>query len=115
MWVVRELLRLLEKIAIAFVVALAFAAIQAPLRGHGHFLHGLQVSCLIVGALLLLMAAMGRGTMFERRMDSSITQAAWGRIPGVNPLEFHPEDPTLTPGAVFGGAAVALIALGIFV
>ena len=64
------------------------------------------------GALLLFMAGVGRNTSFERRLDYGITESAWGRVPGVSSLKTNPEDPTLTPGAVFVGAAIVLLAIG---
>jgi hypothetical protein len=113
MWVVRESIRLLERIAIAFLVAIVIAELRAIAIG-GDMWHGFKVSCLIVGALLFLMAAIGRNNNFERRLDYGITEAAWGRLPGVSTLKRNPEDPTLTPGAVLGGAGLALLAVGLF-
>ena len=114
MWIVRELLRLLEKIAVAFVVALMIAIVWATLGKHS-FTVELRNTCLLVGALTMLMGAMGRNSSFERRMDYGITEHAWGRIPGVSTLKLNPEDPTLTAGAVFAGAGAALLAFAIFV
>jgi hypothetical protein len=114
MWIFRELLRLLEKIAIACAVAVALAAVWAAVSEHG-FWFDFRNTCWLVGAFLILMAGIGRGSNFERMMDSSITQAAWGRMPGVDPLATHPEDPTLTPGAVFVGAATVLFVVGALV
>jgi hypothetical protein len=112
MWFVRELGRLLVKVAIAFAVAFALALVQAPLRG-GSFVHGLQVSCWVVGGLLLVMAAMPPASMFERQMDYGVTQSAWGRVPGVSTLKRHPEDPRLNPVAVFAITGLALLAVGL--
>ena len=68
MWVARESLRLLEKIAIAFGVALVIAAIWAAISEHG-FVHDFRNTCLLVGAFSLVMAAIGRNTQFDRRLD----------------------------------------------
>jgi hypothetical protein len=114
MWILRELLRLLERIAVGFAVAFALAAVWAAASEHG-FWFDFRNTCWLVGAFLLLMAGVGRGSNFERMMDSSITQAAWGRVPGVDPLKTNPEDPTLTPGAVFVGTAIALFVAGALV
>lgn len=114
MWVLRELLRLVERIAIAFAVAFALAALWAALSKHG-FWFDFRNTCWIIGAILILMAGVGRGSNVERMMDASITQAAWGRVPGVDPLKVNPEDPTLTPGAVFVGAALVLFVVGALV
>jgi hypothetical protein len=112
-WVLRELIRLGERIAIAFIVALVIAELRAIAVG-GDTWRGFKVSCLIIGALLFLMAAIGRNNNFERRLDAGIVEAAWGRIPGVSTLHGNPEDPKLTPGAVLGGAGIALLAVGLF-
>jgi hypothetical protein len=114
MWLVRELIRLVEKILLGFAIALLFATLWAAVS-QGGFVHALRTTCLIVGAFTLVMAGMGRGSPFERRLDYGITEAAWGRIPGVSSLKHNPEDPTLTPGAVFVGTGLALLAFGIFV
>lgn len=114
MWILRELIRLAEKIVIAFVVALVIALLWAPVSKHS-FRADFRNTCLLVGALTIVMGAMGRGSPFERRMDYGITEQAWGRIPGVSSLKFNPEDPTLTAGAVFFGAGAALLAFAIFV
>ena len=37
-----------------------------------------------------------------------------GHIPGVSTLKRNPDDPSLTPGAVLGGAGLALLAVGLF-
>lgn len=113
MWIVRELIRLLEKIAIGLVIALAFALLWATISTHS-FRTDFRNTCLLVGALTVLMGAMGRGSPFERRMDYGITAQAWGRIPGVSSLQFNPEDPTLTAGAVFIGSGAALLAVALF-
>jgi len=115
MWLVRELLRLIEKIALGVGVALVLALIQTPFRAHGHFWHGFQISCLIVGALFLMMAGVGNDSTFARRMDSGVTMQALGRIPGVSTLERTGDDPTLTPGAVFVGTGVAVLVIGFLV
>jgi hypothetical protein len=114
MWIVRELLRLIEKVVIAFGIALAIAVLWALVSEHS-FTHDLRLTCLIIGAFTIVMGAMGRGTPFERRLDYGITEQAWGRVPGVSSMKFNPEDPTLTPGAVFFGAGLALLAFAIFV
>lgn len=114
MWIVRELIRLVEKIAIGFAVALVIALLWAAVSKHA-FLTDFRNTCLLVGALTVLMGAMGRNTPFERRMDYGITEQAWGRIPGVSSLKFNPEDPSLTAGAVFVGTGAAMLAVALFV
>jgi hypothetical protein len=112
-WILRELIRLVEKIAIGFGVALVIALCWAAISKHA-FRTDFRNTCLLVGALTVLMGAMGRNSPFERRMDYGITEQAWGRIPGVSSLKFNPEDPTLTAGAVFIGSGAALLAVALF-
>ena len=114
MWVVRELVRLVEKIVVAFVIALALAVLWATVSQHS-FSHDLYVTTLTLGCALLLMGAIGRGSNFDRSMDAGVTQAAWGRIPGMSTLNRHPEDPTLNPGVVFVLSGLALLAFAFLV
>jgi hypothetical protein len=114
MWVVRELVRLVEKILLGFAIALLLAALWAAVS-KGAFLADLRYTSLIIGAFALVMAGMGGGTAFERQLDYGITLNSWGRIPGVSSLKFNPEDPTLTPGAVFVGTGLALLVFGFLV
>jgi hypothetical protein len=100
MWLARELLRLVGKVALGFLIALALAAVWAAVSEHS-FGHDLHVTTLTVGCALLVMGAIGRGSNFDRGMDAAVTQAAWGRIPGISSLHRHGEDPTLNPGVVF--------------
>jgi hypothetical protein len=114
MWLVRELIRLVEKIVLGFVIALALAAIWAAVSEHS-FSHDLYVTTLTIGCALLLMGAVGRGSNFDRSMDFGVTQSAWGRIPGFSSLERRGEDPTLNPGIVFVLSGRALLAFAFFV
>ena len=114
MWLARELLRLVERIVIAFLAALAIAASWAALGEHP-FSHDLYVTTLTIGCALLLMGAIGRGSNFDRGMDFSITQAALGRIPGVSTISRRGEDPTLNPGIVLVLSGLALLAFAFFV
>jgi hypothetical protein len=113
-WIVREVLRLIEKIAIGFAVAIVIALLWAAISKHS-FRTDFRNTCLLVGSLAVVMGAIGRGSPFERRMDYGIAEQAWGRIPGVSTLKFNPEDPTLTAGAVFVGSGLALLTVAIFV
>jgi len=114
MWVARELVRLVVRIVLAFVVALTLAALWAIVSEHS-FTHDLYVTTLFVGCALILMGAVGRGSNFDRAMDAGVTQAAWGRIPGVSALERRGEDPTINLGVVFVLAGFALLAFAFFV
>ena len=114
MWLVRELLRLIEKIVLGFLIALALAALWAAVSEHA-FSHDLYITTLTLGCALLVMGAIGRGSNFDRGMDASVTQAAWGRIPGVSSLNRRGEDPTLNPGIIFALTGLALLAFALFV
>jgi hypothetical protein len=111
---VRELVRLIEKIAIAFAVAVALAALWALVSSHS-FAHDFRTTCLVVGALTLLAGAMPRDSPFERRLDYGVTEKAWGAMPGFSSLKYNPGDPTIRPGVVFVAAGLALLAFAIFV
>ena len=54
MWLLRELLRLVEKVFIAVLVAVVLAEVRTLISG-GDRLHTFQISLVIVGALLLMM------------------------------------------------------------
>ncbi len=114
MWLAREALRLVAKIVLGFLIALALAALWAVVSEHS-FTHDLYVTTLTIGCLLLAMGAIGRGSNFDRSMDFAVTQAAWGRIPGVSSLTRRGEDPTLNPGIVFVLTGLALLAFALFV
>jgi hypothetical protein len=114
MWLLRELVRLVERIVLGFLVALVLASVWAAVSEHS-FSHDLYVTTLFLGCVLLLMGAVGRGSNLDRSMDFSVTQAAWGRIPGMSTLERHGEDPTLNPGIVFVLTGLALLAFAFFV
>ena len=114
MWLLRELVRLVEKIILGFLIALALAALWATVSEHS-FSHDLYITTLVMGCVLLLMGAVGRGSNFDRGMDFGVTQAAWGRIPGFSSLERRGEDPTLNPGIVFVLTGLALLGFAFFV
>lgn len=111
MWLVRELARLLLRIVLAAGIALALAAVLAAITGLP-FTSSARYFCIALGCLLLAMAGIGRGGNVERYMDMSVTKRAWGRMPGFDALKPHPEDRTLTPGAVFFASGLVVIAIG---
>jgi|SRR5580765_4389219 len=113
-WVMRELARLIVRVAVGFVLALAFAAFWAAV-GEGSFDTALRRTCLGIGCLLLLIGGVGRNSNFERAMASPPTEQYWGRIPGMSTLARHGEDRTLTPGATFFLTGTALLALAVFI
>jgi hypothetical protein len=110
MWVVRELVRLVSRIAVAVLIAIAIAEVRAIVSG-GDTFHTFRIVLLLIGCVLLLLGGTGTGSVAGRRVN-------WGTItPGLGGVIFRgfqpkPEDPTLTPGAVFIASGVVLLALG---
>jgi hypothetical protein len=113
-WLVRELARLLVRVAFGFVVALAIAVLWAALGQEG-FATALRRTCLGIGCLALLMGGVGRDSNFERAMSYSPTEQFWGRIPGVSTLSSRGEDRRLAPGVVFFLTGAALLAFALIV
>jgi hypothetical protein len=110
MWVVREFLRLLFRIAVAVAIASAIAGIKAFLSG-GDALHTWKITLIALGCLMLLLSMAGnRGTASNRRLNQGVDHASTFvmRIPGLPPTN---EGPTLTATAMFIGTAVALFVL----
>jgi hypothetical protein len=114
MWIGRELVRLVARVAICFTFALALAAIWAAI-GTQSFETDLRRTCLALGCIALLLGGIGRGSNFERAMDAGVAHNFWGRVPGMSTLRSTGEDRTLAPGAVFFLTGIALLALGLFV
>jgi hypothetical protein len=114
MWLLRELLRLVEKVVTGILIALAVAAVWAAVSKYS-FTHNLHLTTLILGAFLIVMGAIGSGSNLDRGMDFGVTQAAWGRIPGVSTTTRTGEDPTMRPGIVLFLTGLALLAFGFFV
>jgi hypothetical protein len=112
MWLVRMLGRLALKVAVAFGIALAIAAIQAPFRRDG-FLDGLVISAYALGGFLLVMGALG-GAAYGRVADAEARARGLGKLPGLPPwAERREDEPAETQTTVFLLAGLALIALGI--
>ena len=114
MWIARELGRLVARVAVGFVLALAFAVLWAAV-GPESFENALRRTCLSVGCIALLVGAVGSGSNFERAMDAGVAHNFWGRVPGMSTLESRAEDRSLSPGAVFFLTGVALLAFGMLV
>ena len=73
MWVFRELLRLLEKIAIGFAIAFAFAAVWAALSKHS-FWSDFRNTCWLVGGRAV--ASTRRGERTALVVGDSVASAA---------------------------------------
>jgi hypothetical protein len=111
MWVVRELARLLEKIALAVLIAVVIAELRTLVAG-GDRMHTFQISLIVVGAVLMMMAAMGPGTSYER--DLTVIGRYWASRAGVRDTG-EPSGPMLTANAVFLLSGAVVIALGLLV
>ena len=108
MWIVRELLRLVGRIAIAVLIAIVIAESKALISG-GDALWTFRVICMLLGVFMLLLAAAPAASLGGRRMQSgswrmsqSLGWASFADAPG----------PRLTANAVFVGSGVVLLALG---
>jgi hypothetical protein len=112
-WFVREMVRLVVRIVIATLIAFVLAGALSAVSVHS-FQTSARVLCIVFGCILLAMAGVGSGSNLERYMDRNVTKVAWGSIPGFDSNKRNSEDPTLSPGAVFIGSGIALLAIGIF-
>lgn len=110
MWALRESLRLLEKVGVAVLIALVAAELRTLASG-GDRLHTFQISLVIVGALLLMMGAMGPGSNYDRNL--TVVGRYWSQRSGVQHNAPQP-GPVLTAGAVFVLSGAIVIALGLF-
>lgn len=113
-WVVRQLVRLIVRIAVITAGTLLIALVLA-LVGTGSFAHNARILCIVIGCMLLAMAGVGSGSNLERFMDQNVTLVAWGSIPGFDAMKPRGEDPRLSPGAALFFSGIALIAIGIAV
>jgi hypothetical protein len=112
MWVVRELSRLLVRIAVVVGIASLIAEVRALAAG-GDFFHTWRITVLLLGCLTLLRAGAGaRGTASARRVNWGIMTPGRGGILS-RPVFAHVEGPQLTGSAVFFISGLVLIALGV--
>ena len=111
-WIVRELARLVVRVAVISAVVLIIGAVLA-LLGAGGFDANAQVLAIALGCILMAMGAVGRGSNIERFSDQGVMQAAWGTIPGFDALQSHPEEPHLSPGAALFLSGLVVVALGV--
>ncbi len=110
----RELVRLVVRIAVCVVVALGLAGLLAAVSAQG-FAFDARILCIVIGCMLLAMAGVGSGSNLERYMDRNVTKVAWGTIPGFDAAKRNPEDPTLSPGAAFFLSGLVVIVVGVLI
>jgi uncharacterized membrane protein YhaH (DUF805 family) len=109
MWVVRELLRFVVRIAIALLIAIVIAEARALISG-GDTLHTFRIVCILLGCLYLLLAAGPAASLGGRRMSDTswwVTQSM-----GYGKLATAP-GPKMTATAVFVGSGLLLLVLGV--
>ena len=111
MWVVREALRLVGRIIVAVAIAAVIAEVRAIVSG-GDTFHTFRIVLMLLGVVLLLLAGTGTGSAASHRVNWGVITPGRGRVifRGFRP---RPEDPALTPSAVFIGSGVTLLALGL--
>jgi predicted membrane chloride channel (bestrophin family) len=109
-WVARELLRLLERVVVAVVLAVAVGELWS-LTQAGSRTHRLQVSFLIVGAIVVALGAMGGNSSYARYRQ---TRTRWsvGYLSGTLPSA-RPDEPQLAPGAVLFLSGAVVLVLGL--
>lgn len=112
MWVLRELSRLLARIAVAVAIAALVAEVRALLTG-GDFANTWKIMMLLLGALMLLLAGAGGSTTMASRVVSwgEITPGRGGTI--MRGFFAGTEGPQLTASAVFFASGLVMIALAL--
>jgi hypothetical protein len=110
-WVVRELVRLLSRILIAVCIAVVIAGIKAVVSG-GDTFWTFRIICMLLGGLYLLLGASGTGSAASQRVNWMPITPLRGNPIARFSTRRRPEDPTLTPNAVFIASALVLLALG---
>jgi hypothetical protein len=111
MWVLRELVRLLSRILVGVAIAVVIAGIKALVSG-GDTFWTFRIICMLLGGFYLLLGAAGTGSAASQRVNwMSITPFRGNPIARFSTRR-RPEDPTLTPTAVFIASGLVLLALG---
>jgi hypothetical protein len=111
-WVVREALRLLERVAVGVAIAAAVGgAWSLTQSGSAH--HRFQISFLVIGAVVVMLGAMGRGSSYGRAAQIR----AGSRYPSLSGLvpKGAADEPQLAPGAVLLISGAIVVALGFLV
>jgi hypothetical protein len=111
-WIVREALRLLERVAVGVAIAAAVGGLWS-LRQTGNAHHRFEISFLVIGAIVVMLGAMGRGSSYERYADARAGRGA-NYLSGLVPRATA-DEPQLAPGAVLVLTGAIVIALGFLV
>lgn len=113
MWIVRELFRLLSRVAVGIAIAIVIAGIKALVSG-GDTFWTFRIICMLLGGLYLLLGAAGTGSAASRRVNWMPITPIRGNV--IARFRFstrpRPGDPTLTATAVFIAGGLVLLALG---
>jgi heme O synthase-like polyprenyltransferase len=112
MWVLRESIRLLQRVFVGVVLAVVAAEILTLLSS-GDWAHELQICLIVVGGFVIALGAMGGNSMYQRDADFWTrrgVRALSGLLPPVTPSE-----PQLAPGAVLFLSGALTIVLGFVV
>jgi hypothetical protein len=108
-WIVRQLVRLLARVA-ALVGIAGIAAVVALLRSD-HGMHIFRVTLIVAGCIIAALGAMGAGSSYQRAAD--LRTARWTRYwsGGVAASQ----EPQLAAGPTLVVAGAIALALGFFV
>jgi hypothetical protein len=109
-WLVRQLVRLLERVAVVVGLAGIVAAIAVLRSGQG--MHVFRLTLIVVGCIVAALGAMGGGTAYQREAD--IRTARWARSWSGSLGSSRPDEPQLAPGATLAVAGAIAILLGFF-
>ena len=74
MWVLRELVRLLERVSVAVAIAVALAEVLTLLSS-GDRTHEFQVCLIVIGAVVAALGGMGAGSGYQRYADAHTAPA----------------------------------------
>jgi uncharacterized membrane protein YhaH (DUF805 family) len=109
MWIARELMRFIGRIAVALLVAIVIAEARALISG-GDTLWTFRIVLMLLGCLYLLLAAGPAASLGGQRMNDTswwLTQSlGWGKLQ-------HVSGPKMTATAVFIGSGLVLLVLGV--
>jgi hypothetical protein len=109
MWIARELVRFVVRIAVALLIAIVIAEGRALISG-GDTTRTFRIVCILFGCLYLLLAAGPGQSLGGRRMNDTswwITQSM-----GYAKFEMAP-GPRITATAVFAGSGLLLLVVGV--